>query len=125
MGAEENKAVIRQWIEARNTNNLEAAVSLWADDFQDRVRQGFTGTTEAFPDVQITMHEIIAEGDKVALHWTMHGTHQGMYQDIPATGKPISWSGMDLYTIANGKIASIVRAADDHSIARQLRGESA
>jgi hypothetical protein len=80
MSLVENKTVIRQWIEARNTNNLDAALALWADDWQDRVRLGFTTTTEAFPDVQITVNELIAENDMVALHWTLRGTHLGPYQ---------------------------------------------
>lgn len=120
MNLEENKAVIRQWIEARNTNNLDAALALWANDMQDYVRRGFASVTEAFPDVQITVKELIAENDKVVLHWTLHGTHLGTFRDIPATGNTVDWSGIDIYTIANGKITSSVREADGLSVLQQL-----
>jgi steroid delta-isomerase-like uncharacterized protein len=120
MTLEENKALVRQWIEARNTHNLEAALALWSDEMQDRLRLGFTSVTNAFPDVQVTVEELVAEGNRVALRWTFRGTHLGPYRDISATGKTVNWSGIDIYTVANGRIASIVREADSLSVLHQL-----
>jgi steroid delta-isomerase-like uncharacterized protein len=111
MPVEENKAVIRRWVEARNASDVESAVALWADERQERLRAAFNRFTEGFPDIQMVVHELIAEGNKVAIWFTVHGTHLGTYADIPATGNPIEWSIVDLYTIENGKIAALRRQA--------------
>lgn len=120
MNSEKNKELIRRWIEARNANDLEAAVALWSDDLRDHVKQGFSSVTEAFPDVQITTEEMIAVNDKVVLRWTFRGTHLGTFRDIPATGNAVTWSGIDLYTIINGKITSSIREADSLNLLQQL-----
>jgi steroid delta-isomerase-like uncharacterized protein len=111
MSIEENKAVIRRWIEARNANDVETAVAQWADQKQESLRGAFDRFTEVFPDIQVVVHELIAEGDKVAIWFTVHGTHLGTYADVPATGKTIEWSIVDLYTVVNGKIAGLRRQA--------------
>src|SRR5690554_4721440 len=101
---EENKAVINRLIEARNTNNTEAFLALLAAELQDPLRIAFTGISKAFPDVQITAEEMIAEGNKVVSRWTFKGTHlgafrgtfKGSFQEIPATGKAVIWTGIDI-----------------------------
>lgn len=120
---EKNKALINKWIEARNTNDLEAALTLWPDEWQERITMGFNGTTEAFPDVQIISNDMLVDGNKIALHWTLTGTHQGTYQGIEATGKEITWVGIDIYTLADGKIIGIERATDPAAIPNQLNAE--
>jgi steroid delta-isomerase-like uncharacterized protein len=109
MSVEENKALIRRWIEARNKDDVEAAVNQWAPDWQDRIRGAFNSFTEGFSDIQITIQELVAEGDKVAIWWTFRGTHRGDFAGVPATGKTVEYGGIDLYTVANGKIASVRR----------------
>ena len=95
-------------------------MALFAGDWQDRVRRGFASVTDSFPDVHITIEEMIAEGDKVALRWSFRGTDRGTYQDIPATGKTVDWKGIDIYTVADGKITTMVREADSLSVLQQL-----
>ncbi|NRB53156.1 MAG: ester cyclase [Saprospiraceae bacterium] len=118
-----NKAVVGKWIAARNTNDLESALSFWADEWQERLTHGFNGTTVSFPDVKIIADDMIAENDKVVLRWTLKGTHNGPYRDIPATGKAITWTGVDIYTLKEGKIVGIMRATDPEAISRQLQDE--
>ena len=113
MSIEENKAVIQRWIEARNSNDVEAAVAQWSDDRQEGVRASFNRFTEGFSGIRIEVHEIVTEGDKVAIWWTFHGTHIGAFAGVPATGKAISFGGTDLYTIVNGRIASLRREGDN------------
>jgi steroid delta-isomerase-like uncharacterized protein len=112
MSEKENKAVIRRWIEARNTDNVEAAVAQWAGDRQDGIRNAFNSFTESFSDIQIAIDELVAEGDKVAIWFAFRGVHRGVFAGVPATGKTVEYGGVDLYTVANGKIASIRRVAD-------------
>lgn len=120
MNSENNKEIICKWIKARNANDLEAAVALWADDLRDQVKQGFNSVTEAFPDVQIAAEEMIAVDNKVALRWTFLGTHLGTFKDIPATGNVVKWSGIDFYTIINGEISSLIREANSLNLLQQL-----
>src|SRR5207342_2828304 len=50
-----------------------------------------------FPDIQWTLEDIITENDKVAVRYTMKGTHQGTFFGVPATGKPISVQAINFY----------------------------
>ncbi len=115
-----NIAMINQWIEARNTNDLEAALKFWPEDRHESLGKAFNGITEAFPDVQIIADDMFAHNDKVALRWTFKGTHHGTFQQVPATGKEVTWKGIDIYTITDGKIASLDRAADWSALMIQI-----
>ncbi len=57
-----------------------------------------------FPDIQWTLEEMVAEGDKVAARFTMRGTHRGTFFGVPATGKPIEVKAMNFYRFAEGQI---------------------
>jgi predicted ester cyclase len=107
---EANKAVVRAWVGARNANDLEAALAVWTEDNRGRVTKGFAAFGAGFPDIHITMEEIIAEGDKVVLRFKMHGTHLGTWAGVPATRKPVSLVGIDIYTVKDGKLADVVRS---------------
>lgn len=120
MSLEENKTLIRRFVEARNTHDVEAFVAFFPADRREHVRQAFNGTSEAFPDVHITIEELIGEGDRVVLRWSFQGTHLGLYQDIPATGKKVNYTGIDIYTITAGQIASVVREQDNLVVLQQL-----
>ncbi len=57
-----------------------------------------------FPDVQWTLEEMVAEGDKVAARFTMRGTHQGNFFGVPATGRKIEVKAMNFYRFSEGQI---------------------
>lgn len=59
---------------------------------------------EAFPDLQITVEDQIAEGDKAVTRWTFRGTHKGEFQGMPPTGKQVTMTGITIFRIANSKI---------------------
>lgn len=120
MITEENKAIIRRFVETRNANDFEAFVAFFPADWREGVRRAFNSVTEAFPDVHITIEELIGEGDKIVSRWSFQGTHLGLYQDIPATGKKVNYTGIDIYTIVDGKIVSVVRETDSLVVLRQL-----
>jgi steroid delta-isomerase-like uncharacterized protein len=58
----------------------------------------------AFPDFYHKLEDMVAEGDRVAVRFTITATHRGEFQGIPPTGKQISIGGTDFLTIAGGKI---------------------
>jgi steroid delta-isomerase-like uncharacterized protein len=56
-----------------------------------------------FPDIQWTLEETIAEGDKVAARFTMRGTHEGVFFGVPPSGRKINVKAMNFYRIAEGQ----------------------
>ena len=57
----------------------------------------------AFPDLKFSLDDMIAERDEVVVHWTAHGTHEGLFLGVPATQKIASVSGTSIYRIKNQK----------------------
>jgi len=120
MTVDENKTLIQNWVAARNSDNLEAALACWTDDNHESLARAFHGFTAAFPDIHITIEAMIAEEDKVAAVFMFTGTHRGVWAGVPPTGNAVKWRGADLYTISDGRIASLDRNADQLNLLRQL-----
>jgi steroid delta-isomerase-like uncharacterized protein len=57
-----------------------------------------------FPDIQWTLEEMVAEGDKVAARFTMRGTHLGTFFGAPSTGKTIAVQALNIYRLSHGQI---------------------
>jgi predicted ester cyclase len=74
----------------------------------------------AFPDLHVVADDIMAEGSKVGLWYTVEGTHRGEFEGIAPTGKPAKWSGVDLFTIENGRISQVRFLSDLIGLLRQL-----
>jgi steroid delta-isomerase-like uncharacterized protein len=74
----------------------------------------------AFPDVQWTIHDMIAEGDKVVLSLEWTGTHDGEFFGVPATGRRVSVKGTHVIRIADGKVIEHWGNDDDLGLMRQL-----
>lgn len=120
MSNEDNKAIIRGWLDARNAHDVEAAMKFWAAHRQEDIRDAFNGFTQTFPDLTITILDMVAEGDKVVCLWELRGTQLGPFGKIPATGHKVSWRAMDLYTITDEKISDIIRMGDNLDLLQQL-----
>jgi steroid delta-isomerase-like uncharacterized protein len=75
----------------------------------------------AFPDLQYRIDDAIVAGDRMVLRWEARGTHSGEYLGIQGTGSPVSYTGITLYELRDGKIARAFVAADLLSLWRQLR----
>lgn len=116
MSAEENKATVRRVYDIISSGNLDAFIQSLSPDYTDHslppgLPPGLTGTRllmagflGAFPDLKVTVDDVIAEGDTVVARITSHGTHQGDFQGIPATGRPITITGIEIFHLANGTI---------------------
>ena len=104
MATEENKALLRRFIEIWNTGNIAMADEFVNTDLVDHSLPpglppglaGFkllvSGFRSAFPDLRITIDDLMAQGDKAAARVTFRGTQQGEFQGIPATGKSFASS---------------------------------
>ncbi len=74
----------------------------------------------AFPDLNQTIEDTIAEGDKVVLRFTLRGTHKGDFMDIPATNKSITVGGIAFLRVVNGKVAELREQFDQTGMMQQL-----
>jgi steroid delta-isomerase-like uncharacterized protein len=132
MSTEENKTLVRRYVEAIHGGSLDEGEKSLAPDFAFHVsgtpgpldgeafRQLFAGLLTAFPDLAITNEELIAEGDKVAGRWITRGTHLGELQGIPPTGKQVTITSMDINRITDGKIAERWHEYDALGMMQQL-----
>ncbi len=77
---------------------------------------------EAFPDMQVTIPDAVAEGDRVAIRAIWRGTHKGTFRGLAATGRSVTMEGMVFWRIENGKIAERWAIIDLPAVLRQLQG---
>jgi steroid delta-isomerase-like uncharacterized protein len=124
---EENKAIVRRVYEIVSTGDFEQAAEIVDQDAPDnellphdppaRLIDTFKGTfseaREGFPDLGITIEDVMAEGDRVTARIVMRGTHRGEFQGIAPTGKSVEVRAIDMFRISNGKIVEHWGHADD------------
>jgi steroid delta-isomerase-like uncharacterized protein len=130
-----NKATVRRFLEAMNTGDAELVSQTIDEVFEPDVKQHtpfevtgtqalkemvVAGVSRAFPDLHITVEELIAEGDKVVEKDMVTGTHQGEYNGLPPTGKSVSYNEIFIMRFVNGRIAEIWGVVDVFSQLRQL-----
>ena len=132
MSAEENKALVRRFVEEFwNEGNAATADELMAIDAEIHMPTGevvsldelksFAATWRgSFPDWHSTFEELIAEGDRVAERWTGRGTHRGELQGIAPTGQRVEAPGSVFYRIVGGKIVEFRGQLDMMSLMQQL-----
>jgi len=72
----------------------------------------FASVVAAFPDAHLTIEDIFAQGDQVAVRVVVSGTQEGAILGIPASGRFVQWDGVDVYRLSDGKISNIW-AGDD------------
>ena len=119
MSEEDNKAVIRRWIEAFNERDLQGEADVLAPGFVAHVpdapapldlegleawREFTAPFVEAFPDLRLTIQDIAAEGDTVAARVAFRGTHRGEFQGLPPTGKEVAFSSIEIDRVVDGKV---------------------
>jgi steroid delta-isomerase-like uncharacterized protein len=132
MSIEENKSIVRRYQEIYNSNDLEHLTEVISEavltpNIMPGVPHGLEGAKAAhrimlagFPDYQTKIEDMIAEGNKVAARIKMTGTHTGEFIGIPPTGRQISFTGMYIVRIANGKIVEHWGEEDSVGLLQQL-----
>jgi steroid delta-isomerase-like uncharacterized protein len=75
---------------------------------------------EAFPDLYHTVEDTVADEDRVAVQFTLRGTHTGDFAGIPATGRPITVSAIAILRVADGRVAELRAAFDQFGMMQQL-----
>ena len=122
MSAQENKDLVRREQEElwNHTGDLDAAQELFAAEQAEAAKQEAADFRQGFPDVVSTIEDLIAEGDKVAVHWRSRATHQGDYMGIAPSGKEVEFTGISFYRIEEGKIAASWNIEDKFGLMRQI-----
>jgi len=113
-----------------NNHNFDAFDKYFATDFVGHFDDGdqncekFKGLCKAylsaFPDIHVTNHYIIAEGNKVAKIFTTKGTQKSDFMGIPAAGKRMEVFGIEMFRIEDGKIAELWISMDNLGMMQQL-----
>ena len=123
--SEDTKAIVRSYYaQVLNGRELDRVGEYFADErLAERVRKGCFSYYQSFPDLHISVDELIAEGDKVFCRSTMTGTHDGEYKGIPATGRHVAAEAAEVFRIADGKFVGYWCMTNVAGLMRQLTEE--
>ena len=130
---EDNKALNRRFVEeVINQGNTDAIDELIDPGVVDHAAPpGFPTGREgakqfaammrsAFPNLHLTMEDMIAEGEKVVMRSTWSGTHEGEFMGIPATGRQVTVSAIDITRVADGRMVEHWEQFDALGLMQQL-----
>ena len=138
MTVEENKALIRGFVEnafakgdlahlddyfapeSLNRGQGGPATPSGRDAFAQTVRSVHT----AFPDIRVSIEDVIGEGDRVVIRLGWDATHTGPFMGIPPTGKRVHVQAMNIYRVENGRIAERWGGPDLLGLLKQLGAET-
>ena len=117
MSVEQNKSIVRRWVEEGwNNGNLAVVDQVYAPNYiqhepppllvtsSEALKQYVGGYLAAFPDLHFTIEDLVAEGDKVVWRFTSKGTQKGSFMGIPPTGKTGIITGMVIFRLENSRI---------------------
>ena len=121
MSTEENKAIVRRWIEEGwNKRNVAVADECYAPDLARDLKEFVKQVFAAFPDFHVTIEDQIAQGDKVVTRYSTRGTHTGTWMGIAPTGVEMQDTGINISRISGGKVVESWQVDDWLGFYQQL-----
>jgi len=133
MSAEENKDVVRRFWGVWEDGNIGLVDELLAPDYvnhspgmpdQPTGPEGVKAVVSMFrtgmPDLRIVIDDMIAEGDKVAVRYTIEGTHEGHLFGVPPTGQRVRIESFTVERVSDGRIREHWRVTDTLDMMQQL-----
>jgi steroid delta-isomerase-like uncharacterized protein len=129
MSNEQNKQTVLAYVDAFNHGDIDELRTLFTDDALVYGVLGWGGMDQVVPiwreikaafDLQLTVEEIISEGDTVAVLYTERGTSRGSFRGGPVTGKSFEVVAMEWFIIKDGKIHRRWGARDNAAQMRQM-----
>ena len=118
--AEDNKKIVSRFVEEfKNKANHGIVDELLTADFvhhlkdprlppgREAIKLLGQAIVAGFPDVQATVEDLLADGDKVIERTTARATHTGEFNGIPPTGKQVAWTEIHIYHLQDGKITEL------------------
>jgi steroid delta-isomerase-like uncharacterized protein len=131
--SEDRKTLVRRgWEGVVNDKILDTIEEVYAPDFvwhepdqdirgYEQGKQFASTFFEAFPDLSITVDDVLAEGDQVVSRYTIRGTHQGETEDFgPPTGRQMVLEGITIHRFEGDKIVEEWERYDNLSVLQQL-----
>ena len=125
--------LVRAAFAAFNSGDLDNCSEFLTDDFiiniagmpfqmrgRDAWRDNAQVMLSAFPDVEARIEDIFSADDRVAVRLTMRGTHRGEFVGIPATGRTVDYTSIEIYRTEGGKLAEEWISSDTATLMRQL-----
>ncbi|MEP7189658.1 MAG: ester cyclase, partial [Roseiflexaceae bacterium] len=133
MSVADLKARTQQIFDLFNTHDVQAASAYFAEDAELRdvaaarraigpqqIAAVYTRQLDAIPDSIVRVERMVAEGDTVAVEWTLSGTHRGRMLGIPATDKPVSFKGVSMLRYRANMVLTDTRIWDLAGLLRQI-----
>jgi predicted ester cyclase len=125
---EANKSLIRRYLEEIYRGNLDILDEVIGEDYVGghghtppaQYKANFGTLRRAFPDIKIRFDALIAEGDWVAMHCTIDGTHLGEWRNIQPTGKHATWTATAFRRVRDGKVVQGYASWDWLSVLQQI-----
>lgn len=126
-------AMVRRFYEGMSTGDTGFADELIAPDHEDIPvmpgvgggPQGYRDTVaflrSVFPDLQMTVEDVIVDGDRVSVRSTARGTHRGDFLGVPATGAQVTFAAFDVHHLADGRFQRSWHLEDNLSLLEQVR----
>jgi steroid delta-isomerase-like uncharacterized protein len=128
-----NVELIRAAFKAFSRKSLDICAAMLTPDFiinlagvpyqmrgRDVWKHGMEVMRRAFPDMQAHVDDIFGCGDRVAVRLTFRGTHSGEFQGIPATGRTVEYTSIEIYRISGGLIAEEWICSDIATLMQQI-----
>jgi steroid delta-isomerase-like uncharacterized protein len=133
MSAQENKAIVRRYWGVWEEGNTDLVDELLAPDYfnhtpaspdqptgPEGVKEVVSMFRNAMPDLKVVIEDMIAEGDKVAVRYTLEGTHESELFGVPPTGQRLSIKSISVERVSDGKIREHWRITDGLDMMQQL-----
>jgi len=120
MSNEENKAVSTRVADAISTGDLNALDELMAPELAEEFKRDISELRRTFPDYHGNNEIQIAEGDMVANRFVFYGTHQGDFMGVAPTGRQVTFKGLSLDKVVDGKIVESLVEIDLEDVLGQI-----
>ena len=131
-----NKATFKRFHEAANTGDVEL-IAKTIDEIvaphavirtplpidaagPELLKQVWTMLLRVYPDIHLTVEDVIAEGDKVVARNTVSGTHQGEFMGFAPTGKSVTYNEIFVFRFADGRVVETWGVVDVYAQMNQL-----
>lgn len=105
---EQNKALVRELFAAWNAHDVDRVAACIGDRCNgggaDGIRRELAAFLTAFPDVTVTVEDLLAEDDRVATRTVLRGTHRGPFSGIAPTGRAATMKANHIFRCEDGKI---------------------
>jgi steroid delta-isomerase-like uncharacterized protein len=131
MAQSENVAAIERAVEHMNSGNLDGYLEMYAEDLtlhgyppgvegKEGVSAFYGAFAKALPDVELTLDDAVSDGDKVAVRYTIKGTHSDELMGVPATGNRVDVSGQSFFRFEDGRVVERWQSLDAVTLLTQI-----